>query len=90
MWILAAATILGYMHYFNICNIYFVIVPSIIAIIMQVIVIVEYGRNIQKVNQVKYEKVKLKKGKELAYALFNTEYYLSTLNISLLDKLKEK
>ena len=87
MWALAIVTILGYMHYFNICNEIFVLIPAVIVIIMQVIVLFEYGSRIQKIKQVRQEKVKYKKGKELAYALFNTEYYLSTLDEPLLKKL---
>lgn len=90
MWALAIATILGYMNYFNICNEIFVIIPSVIVIIMQIIVIFGYGNRIKKVEQVKNEKIKLKKGKELCYALFNTDYYLSTLDKPILEKLTVK
>ena len=87
MWALAIATILGYMHYFSICNQMFGIVPSVVVIMMQVIVLFGYGKKIKKVNQVKNEKAKFKKGKELADALFNTEYYLNTLDLPILEKL---
>ena len=87
MWVLALATILGYMNYFGICNKIFVIVPSAIVILMQIFVLFSYGNEMRKVKQVKNEKVKMKRGKELAYALFNTEYYLSTLDEPILKKL---
>jgi len=75
------------MHYFNICNEICVIIPGIIVLIMQIIVIFGYGSKILKVKQIKYEKLKFKKGKELSDALFNTEYYLNTLDVPLLKKL---
>lgn len=87
MWVLATATVFGYMYYYNACNIYFVIVPSIIAIIMQIIVLFEYGCKANSVKQVTNEKAKLKKGKELVYALFNTEFYMQTIDEPIMKKL---
>ncbi|MBQ9313465.1 MAG: hypothetical protein IJ220_00440 [Clostridia bacterium] len=75
------------MHYFNICSLIFVIVPATVVLLMQAIVIFEYGRKIQKVKQIRKDKVKLKRGKDLVYALFDTKYYLSTLDVPLLKKL---
>lgn len=87
MWGLAIATIFGYMNYFKICGEIFVIIPSVVVLIMQVIVFFGYGKKIKKVEKVEYKKMKFKRGKELAHALFDTEYYLNTLDLSLLKKL---
>lgn len=87
MWALALVTILGYMNYFKICSQIFVIVPSVVVLIMQVIVFFGYGKRIRKVKKVEYERVKFKRGKDLTYALFDTEYYLSTLDKPILKKL---
>lgn len=86
MWGLAISTITGYMYFFHICGPMFVLIPGIIVLLMQVIVIIGYGRKLKK-KEVETEKVKLKRGKELAYALFDTEYYLKTLEEPLLKKL---
>ena len=87
MWALALATLIGYMNYFGICETTFVIVTASIVIIMQIIVIFEYGSKVRKVKEIKNEKIKMKKGKDLLYALFNTEYYLENLDKSILEKL---
>ena len=87
MWGLAIATIFGYMNYFKICDQIFVIIPGVIVLVMQIIVFFGYGKKITKIKKVEYKRVKFKRGKELAHALFDTEYYMSTLNLSLLDKL---
>lgn len=86
MWALALATLAGYMYYFKICGPIFVMIPGIVVLIMQVIVIFGYGRKMTK-NEIKNEKAKFKRGKELAYALFDTDYYLSTMDQSILQKL---
>ena len=54
---------------------------------MQIIVIFGYGNKIRKVKEVRKEKVKYKRGKELKDALFDTDYYLKTIDKPLLDKL---
>lgn len=87
MWLLATATVFGYMHYYNICDISLVIVSSIIAIIMQIFVFFEYSKKVSKVKEVDNKKAKLKKGKDLAYALFNTEYYMKTIDEPIMKKL---
>ena len=89
MWVLAAATVFGYMNYFNICNINYVIVSSIIAIIMQVIVLFGYGIKISKTEKTENKKIRLKHGKDMIYVLFDTEYYLKTMNEPILKKLTE-
>ena len=90
MWGLAIATIFGYMNYFNICSEIIAIIPAIIVIVMQIIVIFGYGDKIRKIKNIRKEKVKFKRGKELKVALFDTNYYLDTIDISLLDKLTIK
>lgn len=87
MWALAIATILGYMYYFDKCDVLPVFISGGIVIIMQVIVIFGYGNKIRKVKEIRKEKVKFKRGKELFKALFDTDYYLSTLDVPLLRKL---
>ena len=87
MWVLAAATVFGYMNYFNICDISYVIITSIIAIIMQVIVVFGYGIKISKTEKIENNKIKFKRGKDLIYALFNTEYYLKTVDEPIIKKL---
>lgn len=87
MWVLAAATVFGYMYYFGICNINLVIVSSVIAIIMQVVVLFGYGNKILKTGEVKSKKAKFKRGKDLSYALFDTEFYLKTTDEPILKKL---
>ena len=87
MWVLAAATVFGYMHYYSILDINYVIVASIIAIVMQVVVLFGYGRIIGKTEKVKAEKAKLKRGKDLTHALFDTEFYLTTKDEPILKKL---
>lgn len=87
MWALAIATILGYMYYFDKCDVLPVLISGSIVIAMQVIVIWGYGNKIRKVKEIRKEKVKFKRGNELFKALFDTEYYLSTLDVPLLRKL---
>lgn len=87
MWALAFATILGYMYYFGWCDEMYVTLTCIVVITMQVLAILEYGSKIRKSKEVKKEKVKFKRGKELLYALFDTDYYLSTLDVPILKKL---
>lgn len=87
MWFLAVTTILGYVYYFGWCDKIYVIVPGIIVVIMQIFVILGYGNKIRRVKEVRKEKIKFKKGAELKYALFNTEYYLKTMDVSILEKL---
>ena len=40
-----------------------------------------------KANGINAKEVRLKKGKDLVYALFNNEYYIKTLNKPLIEKL---
>ncbi len=87
MWALALATIIGYVYYFGKCDILPVYISGGIVIIMQVIVIFGYGNKIRRVKEIRKEKVKFKRGKELFKALFDTDYYLNTLDIPLLRKL---
>lgn len=87
MWALAVATILGYMYYFEICDILLVNITGAIVALMQICVIFIYGSKMQKVKQIRNKKFEFKKGKELAYALFNTEYYLSTIDLPITEKL---
>lgn len=87
MWALALTTIIGYMYYFNICGSIFVIISGVLVLVMQIVVIFGYGNKIRKVKQLRNEKVKFKRGEELKYALFNTEYYLNTIDEPLLKKL---
>lgn len=87
MWALAVATIVGYLYYFGKCDILLVTIFGGIVIVMQVIVLFGYGNKIRKVKEIRKEKVKFKRGKELSKALFDTEYYLSTLDVPLLRKL---
>lgn len=90
MWVLAVATIFGYMYYFDICGELFVTIPAIVVLIMQIIVVFGYGRKIIRVKQIKNEKVKMKRGKDLLFTLFDTDYYLSTLDIPILEKLTQR
>ena len=87
MWGLGIATVLGYMSYFNYCDEIFAVVSAIIVIGMQVVVILKYGNKIRKIKSIRKEKVKFKRGKDLKYALFDTKYYLDTIDESLLEKL---
>lgn len=87
MWALAVATIVGYLYYFGKCDILLVTIFGGIVIVMQVIVLFGYGNKIRKVKEIRKEKVKFKRGEELCKALFDTEYYLSTLDVPLLRKL---
>lgn len=87
MWALAVATILGYMYYFEICNILLVNITGVIVALMQICVIFIYGSKMRKVKQIRNKKFEFKKGKELAYALFNTEYYLNTIDLPITEKL---
>lgn len=87
MWALAITTLLGYMYYFDSCDEILVTVSGIIVIIMQIIVGFEYGRRIKKVNVIRTEKLKFKRGRELAYTLFDTDYYLNTIDLPILKKL---
>lgn len=87
MWALAVATILGYMYYFEICNILLVNITGVIVALMQICVIFIYGSKMRKVKQIRNKKFEFKKGKELAYVLFNTEYYLNTIDLPITEKL---
>ena len=87
MWGLAAATIFGYMKYFGICDNMLPIIFGTIVIIMQVIVIFIYSKRILQIKKVDFNKTKIKRGKELKHALFDTEYYLSTIEEPILKKL---
>ena len=88
MWALAFATLFGYMYYFGWCDEIYVTITGIIVITMQVLAILEYGgKIIRKSKDVKKEKIKFKRGAELKYALFDTDYYLSTIDVPILKKL---
>lgn len=87
MWALAVATILGYMYYFEICDVLLVNITGAIVALMQICVIFIYGSKMRKVKQIRNKKFEFKKGKELAYALFNTEYYLNTIDLPITEKL---
>lgn len=87
MWALAVATIFGYLYYFNRCDEMYVVVTGIVVILMQITVIFGYGNKIRKVKEIRKEKIKFKRGKELMHALFDTEYYLSTIDVPILKKL---
>lgn len=87
MWALAFATLFGYMYYFDWCDEIYVTITGIVVITMQVLAILEYGSKVRKVKEVKKEKIKFKRGKELSYVLFDTEYYLNTIDEPILKKL---
>lgn len=87
MWALALAIIFGYMFYFGKCDVLLVNIFSSIVIILQVFVLFGYGNKIRKAEKKDKKKYKFKKGKELLDALFDTEYYLATIDLPLLEKL---
>lgn len=87
MWALAIATIVGYLYYFEKCDVLAVSICGGIVIVMQVVVLFGYGNKIRKVKEIRKGKVKFKKGRDLWEALFDTDYYLSTLDVPLLRKL---
>lgn len=87
MWALAIATIVGYLYYFEKCDVLAVSICGGIVIVMQVVVLFGYGNKIRKVKEIRKGKVKFKKGRDLWKALFDTDYYLSTLDVPLLRKL---
>lgn len=87
MWALAIATIVGYLYYFGKCDVLAVSICGGIVIAMQVVVLFGYGNKIRKVKEIRKRKVKFKKGRDLWKALFDTNYYLSTLDVPLLKKL---
>ena len=87
MWALAIETILGYAYYFGWCDEIYVTITGAVVIVMQIIVILGYGNRIRKVKEIRKEKLKFKRGKELKYALFDTEYYLNTIDVPILKKL---
>ncbi len=86
-WAIAIAIILGYMYHFGICDKLYVNIAGGIVVIMQLILFYSYLKKARKGKDFKIQKCKLKKGKDLAYVLFNTEYYLSTLDVPLVEKL---
>lgn len=87
MWALAIATLLGYMYYFEICGILLLNIVGIIVILMQIFVIFTYGSKMKKIKHIQNKKFEFKKGKELAYTLFDTDYYLNTVDLPIMKKL---
>ena len=87
MWVIAIAILLGYMYYFDICDKIYVNVVGIIVIIMQIILFFSYGNKARETKEFKLKKLVFKKGQELKKALFDTEYYLSTIDVPLSEKL---
>lgn len=87
MWALAIATLLGYMYYFEICGILLLNIVGIIVILMQIFVIFTYGSKMKKIKHIQNKKFEFKKGKELAYTLFDTDYYLNTVDLPIIKKL---
>lgn len=80
MWAIGITITLEYMNYFNIINIdvnhIIVNLFIIITTIMQILVIVDYAIKFIKDDN-KRLNIKLKSWKDLAYILFNTDYYNS-------------
>lgn len=80
MWAIGITITLEYMNYFNIINIdvnhIIVNLFIIITTIMQILVIVDYVIKFIKDDN-KRLNIKLKSWKDLAYILFNTDYYNS-------------
>lgn len=87
MWALAIETLLGYMYYFEICGILLLNIVGAIVALMQVFVIFTYGNKMRKVKHIRNKKFEFKKGKDLVYALFDTNYYLSTIDLPITKKL---
>ena len=87
MWAIAIAILLGYMFYFGICDILYVNISGGIVVIMQLFLFYSYIKKAGKIKEFKLQKLKLKKGKDLSYALFNTDYYLSTIDVPIIKKL---
>lgn len=91
MWVLAVLTIFGYMYYFGIISsIAHVNVVGAIAIIMQIVVIFMYSKNTQKVEGAKKLRYVFKSKEELKKVLFDTNYYLETIDRPLMEKLTIK
>ncbi len=79
MWVLSITIVLSYMNLFNIIDYSIVIFSSVITIIMQIFVTMDYIKSLIKQKGVVNKKQPIKNIQELRYILFDTKYYISTI-----------
>ncbi len=79
MWVLSITIVLSYMNLFNIIDYNIVIFSSVITIIMQIFVTMDYIKSLIKQKEVVNKKQPIKNIQELMYILFDTKYYMSTI-----------
>ncbi len=79
MWVLSITIVLSYMNLFNIIDYNIVIFSSVITIIMQIFVTMDYIKSLIKQKWVVNKKQPIKNIQELRYILFDTKYYMSTI-----------
>lgn len=77
MWIISITIILGYVEYFNLIDIKFIQISSIITICMQIAVIIGYILNVKKSDIVERTGLKESKKENWMYVLFDTDYYIN-------------
>lgn len=80
MWGISITLVLGYLNYYRIFNFMTVVhIGSAITLILQIFTIIDYINYLKNKENIKKNKKQIKNFKDLIYVLFNTEYYLKTV-----------
>ena len=81
MWAISITIVLGYLNYFGIFNFMLAVnIGSAITLILQIFTIMDYINYLRHKEAIpKNDRKHIKSLKDLTYVLFDTEYYLSTV-----------